>query len=284
MIYEILQYTGTGLTSVPVSYVVFRVVQFRNAIRRGKDMHEFKAHRRRDMYGLHVMSYCDVCNQGPNAWIHSQSKSIVPAKSTESQDSRLRNLERDDIKWRFENDPEWVKVFGEEYDPRTFYPIPQFHNGECGGALDSCPRCNWEADQREAEAKQKRRDREKEMYVSNRKALAKKETEKESNSGAVKAEIGMYESILRDIWLTVDDFDTADEEFEDVENELGMHRNPTVRDTVKNLNAFKRLTFCLRCTERKTNMTRWKRREEVWDTEKKRRQDNERYGPTNYHY
>jgi hypothetical protein len=268
VIFEIIQYTGTGLVSVPVSFVMFRVVQFRNAIRRGKDMHEFKAHTRRDMYGPHVMNYCDVCRQGSKAWIHSQSKSIAPESL--DRDKQLRSLERDDIKWRFENDPEWVKVFGEEYDQKTFYPIPQFHNGECGGALDSCPRCNWEYEQQKVEAEAKRYHRQMEITTGKRDAA-------DSDNKHAEMEIKEYEDFMWTIWNTIHGPDEALSEFQDILDELGMIKRPHVRDNIKKLDVFERLNFCLATPDK-----RWNRREEVWHNEKKKRKDRERYRYDHY--
>jgi hypothetical protein len=255
MLYEAIYYAGTGLVSVPAYLLLFRAVQFRRVTKSGKLPHEFDAHIRKDMHGPHIMRWCDVCQQGAKAWIHevySDSDSVGEMYPS----SKIILLERDDIKWRFANDLEWVKVFGRDYDPKTFQPIPQHHNGECGGPNDSCERCAWEADQKEAD-----------KYIARSDNISVKQAE-------TAEEVAAYEEILNIVWNTVHDVDTAYEEFEDITNELGMLTDAGVRGRVQGLNAWDRLSFCLSTKER---YKRWHRREEIWHNEKKRRRKSTSY-------
>lgn len=266
MILDILSYTGSALMVGPVSYITYRVFQFRNAaVVHGRDRHDFKAHIRRDMYGPHTVNWCDVCKQGRKAWIHHQSHE----EKSLSTEARILELEREEIKWRFENDPGWVKIFGHEYDPKTFDEIPKFHNGECGGPNDSCERCAWEADQREAEKKERRRKQEQALY-------AEKHTTNEKSADLLKQEMRGYLEILRDIWDDLDGFQDAHEEWEDIRNEIGMLKNDRLRRDIKDKEPFKRLAYFFD-ENRKLN---WNRREEIWQDKLKRdRRNYDQYDP-----
>jgi hypothetical protein len=248
-----------------MAYVTFRAMQFRNTIMRGKETHEFKAHIRRDVYGPHTMKWCTVCKQGPKAWIHT------PPSDKDDTKTSLLELETADIKWRFENDPEWVKVFGGEYDPKTFREIPKFHNGECGGPNDSCERCAWEADEAEAKAKEERKRREKMRYADQTYA-------KSSKAKLDQEECNGYEDILWTLWNTCHDPEEAKEEFDDLQDEIGMLKNNQLRQKIKELDVYKRLTWCLATPEKY-----WKRREEAWQNRLKQLRDRDRYSGMDYY-
>lgn len=229
--------------------------------------HVFDAHIRKDI-GT-ITNFCDVCNKYRGNWIHVDQDEVNLIEK--KNERKLLELERADIKWRFSNDPEWVKVFGDEYDPKTFEPIPLFHNGECGGALDSCPRCNWEFNQKDSAEDAKR------YYVDFEKSQKRKQASA-AEARLTEEEAEGYSAILWTLWNTVHDFEEAQEEWEDLRDEIGMLKNDDLRKKVKGREVFERLTFCLAKPEQ-----RWNRREEVWQNELKRRRDNERYRSMDYY-
>lgn len=262
MILEIISYTGPALLVGPVTYITYRAFQFRNTISRGKVMHTFKPHIRRDVYGPHTMNWCDVCKLRKKAWIHypEHDKDDDHPVST---GARIRQLEQAEIKWRFENDPEWVKVFGEEYDPKTFEEIPKFHNGECGGPHDSCERCAWEADQAQL-AKEKDRTAHDKSYYDN-----KRNTQEKANA-LLAAELKGYREILWDLWESTLDKDEVKEEWDELLDEIGMLKNDELRRKIKDLEVFKRLNYLMYDHEER----KWNRREEVWQAKVKRDRSN----------
>lgn len=269
MILDLLSYTGSALAAGPVAYITYRAFQFRNAIVAGKEIHKFKPHIRRDMHGPHTMGWCDVCKQGRRAWVHG-SRSVSDSEEL-STGAKILELERAEIKWRFANDQDWVKIFGEEYDPKTFDEIPKYHNGECGGPHDSCERCAWEADREEDAKKQKRKEQWAEINQ------VEKET-KVSAEQEIARETKEYADVLWTIWNTVHGPDEALSEYRDIADELGMLKNHQVRDRVKKLGIWQRLEFCLASPDK-----HWNRREEHWHNEKKRRKDRDRYRDYDYY-
>lgn len=270
VISEILEYTTTGIVTVPVSYITFRAFQFRNTIQRGKEMHAFTPHIRRDMHmGRVTMKWCDVCRQGRKAWIHTHSSGH--GEEPIGEPNRLHELEREDTKWRFENDPDWVKVFGHEFDPDTFERIPQFHNGECGGPHDSCERCNWEKDQEERKAKAERKKIEAKSYTEKRNS-------QDQRNVKYKESVTHYLNELWTIWNTVHEPADALEAFEELNDDLGMEKNQAVTREVKSNSAWKRINFCI---HHKDADTVWRRRMEAWDVEIRRQQS---YSRSRYDY
>jgi len=188
----------------PFTYMLWRINQFRSAMHRGKVPHLFDPHVRKDMHGAHVTKWCDVCQQGPKAFIHTNRKSSDAAEGNYLDYAELGKLEQDDIRYRFAHDPEWVQVFGHEYDPMTFRLIPQAHNGECGGPHDSCERCNYE------DELAKRKDKEEMAEVR-----AKLAQQDKANADQAKTEAEAYVNILWTLWNTESDPDFAEEDFED---------------------------------------------------------------------
>lgn len=253
--------------------VMWRVYGFKRAIDRGHDRHLFEPHIRRDITGKWETKICDVCRQGPKAWIHKDRPSSDAAEGNYTSSAKILELETDDIKWRFEHDPEWVKVFGEEYDPKTFREIPKFHNGECGGPNDSCERCAWEADQEDER-------REKQHLEWKKEDAAKKRHSEEAERNLMREELKAYEDILWTLWNTCHSPDEALEEFRDLEDEIGMLKNSLLRKKIKSLDVFVQVHWCLRDSGKI-----WKRREEDW--EKRRveleRRRHSRYTPYDYY-
>lgn len=243
----------------PVAYVGWRAEQVLKLRKKGIGYHDFDPHIRRDMHGKHEMNWCDLCYKGRKAWIHDKPPKPELAHEYDRWE-KLRGLETADIKWRFENDPKWVQVFGGDYDPITFQEIPQSHNGECGGPLDSCPRCNWEAEKRDREAEESRKKRQRLEYQN-------RAREKDSVSNLEQEEIRGYEEILWNLWDSYASPEDAKEDFEDLRNEIGMLKSYKVRDAVQNREAWKRLYFCL--VKTKDYASVWVRREEAWRKEKK---------------
>lgn len=248
----------------PFSYLAWRFAQVRKAERKGIDFHTFDAHIRKDYGSPEVMRWCDVCNQGRKALIHIQSPVPVESRTGRFDPNKLRELERVEIRHRFESDPEWVQVFGHEYDPDTFRPIPQFHNGECGGPHDSCERCSWERDQ---------------TNIARTTELRKSKAETDARMSAEKKltleEYKGYQEILWAIWNTLHHPGEAYEEFTDIRSDIGMLKNASLRKDILSSDIFKRLDYCL--ITQKEHPLAWHRREEVWVTEEKRKADRRRY-------
>lgn len=242
---------GADFLLAPIRFPTYALMR-----RKGYTRHKFVAHIRRDI-GT-ITNYCDKCNAHRRNWIHIRPETDGaalddPGSVEASRNIALYTLETEDIKWRFANDPEWVAVFGDEYDPKTGEPIPQFHNGECGGPHDSCERCAWEADQKEAEEKRDMERRNMEYYAEKRNAS---DAEKKLNQ----QEIDGYIDILWTIWNTCHDHLDALDEFEDIQDELGMMKHHVIRDKVRESEPYKRIIHCLNAKE----SVRWKRREEYW--------------------
>lgn len=248
---------GPSFLSGPVrvpTYILMR--------RKGYKKHKFRPHIRKDMHGPEVMNFCDVCNAYKGNWIHlrddeGEIEVRDPEEDAIIRDNKIRSLEAQNIRWRFANDPDWVKVFGEGYDPETGDPIPQFHNGECGGPHDSCERCNWEFDQAEKEAEEKAR-------VEEKKKAEEKAAEKQKVSKLDQEEIDGYESILWTLWNTTHEYKHAKEEWEELLDEIGMLKNDNVRVAVKKLDVFKRLHYILVSVDNGNADKYWRRREETW--------------------
>lgn len=265
MITEFIDYGVATVLVGPLSFILWRINQFRSARRRGKTPHIFEPHIRKDMqYGKRVMKWCDICQQGPKAFIHTNRKSSDAAEGNYLDYKELGKLEQADIRYRFANDPEWVQVFGHEYDPITFLFIPQSHNGECGGPHDSCERCNYEDDLA------KRKDKEEMAEVR-----AKLAQQDKANRKLTAEELKGYESILWDIWNTMPGPEEAHEEFIDIRSDIGMLKNASLRESILALDVFKRLDYCL--IEKKDYPLTWHRREEAWVNQKKRVADRKRY-------
>lgn len=235
---------GADFLLAPIRFPTYALMR-----RKGYKRHEFVAHIRRDI-GT-VTNYCDTCNAHRRNWIHIRPETDGaamddPGSVEAARKVALYTLETEDIKWRFANDPEWVAVFGEEYDRTTGEPIPQFHNGTCGGPHDDCDRCNWEYEQQERKAVNQK-------YFEKRVKNEKEDT-------LFQEELEGYIDILWTIWNTCHDPEDAFDEFEDITDELGMLKNARLRDKVKDSEPYKRLVHCVSDTDHK----RWKRREEYW--------------------
>jgi hypothetical protein len=234
----------------------WRLPAYWHALYKGYHKHEFQGHVRKDI-GT-VMNWCNVCKHREKNWIHPQK--ITDAAELDApvgKPSKLLELETADIKWRFENDAEWVKVFGEEYDPKTFQPIPQFHNGECGGPNDSCERCAWEADQKEAAETQERHKKISEGHKTDKsKTQARADLANE------------YLKLMWTVWNTVHNPDLAQEEWEDIRDDILMEKDSLLRDALKKHDVWKRLDYCLIGT--KEFRKRWKTREDTWHSYQKR--------------
>lgn len=258
MIAELIVYGGGGSLAVPFGYMCMQLRNTRLLIKAGIKAHIFEPYIRRDMHGKHVMKWCDVCGKRANSWIHTNRKSSDAAEGNYLDRTKIFRLEIEETKWRFANDPEWVQVFGHEFDPETFERIPQFHNGECGGALDSCERCNWEYDQKKFTEE-----------AEHRAFLAEKAKEErlfaQEVEETVERTVHTYLVFLWTIWNTVHEVEQATVEFVDLGDEIGLLENDSVRKRIKNSDVFLRLRYCLASDER------WPRREEVWQD--KRRQD-----------
>lgn len=238
----------------------FRVPQYVVTRVSGVERHQFRHHVRKDI-GT-VTNFCDKCNAWKGNWIHFRDDEgeisvYDPDEDATLRESKIRKLEVENTKWRFANDPEWVAVFGSEYDPETFERIPQFHNGECGGPHDSCERCNWEkasADKAEAEAKKKH-------HLEEQKIFVKKENVSEQSSQLLLEELKGYESILWNIWNTAHNLEDAQEEWVDIRDDIGMLKDEALRSKIKRLGIFSRLEYFLRG---EANTHNWSRREEAW--------------------
>lgn len=231
-----------------------RFPAYLNARRKHKP-HEFKRHRREDT--REWINACDTCFHREMNWIHTNRDELDNDNPKKSIEKSILELELDDIKWRFANDPEWVKVFGEEYDPKTFQPIPQFHNGECGGPNDSCERCAWEADQKEAAEAQERHKKISEGHKTDKsKTQARADLANE------------YLKLMWTVWNTVHDPDLAQEEWEDIRDDILMEKDSLLRDALKKHDVWKRLDYCLIGT--KEFRKRWKTREDTWHSYQKR--------------
>jgi hypothetical protein len=263
MITEFIDYGAATVLVGPLSYILWRINQFRSAMRRGKTPHIFEPHIRRDMHGKHAMKWCDVCHQGPKAFIHTNRKSSDAAEGNYLDYKELGKLEQADIRYRFANDPEWVQVFGHEYDPITFLLIPQSHNGECGGPHDSCERCNYE------DEIAKRKDKEEMAEVR-----AKLAQQDKANADQAFAEAETYVGILLTLWNTESDPDFAEEDFEDLNNELGMLKNQIIRINVEKHDAWQRIRYCL---VQENGKSRWPKRERMWAEYQRRQKENRRY-------
>lgn len=254
MIVDILEYVGAVALAAPISRAIVKIFQFRNDVSRGKEIHDFEPKIIRDIHmGRVTTRWCAVCNRSRKAYIHLPERDDpIP---TPSRGVLIQDLEAKDIKWRFENDPEWVQVFGEEYDPKTGYPIPQLHNGECGGPHDSCERCAWEADEAEKVAEEKAR-------AEGKKKAEEKAAEKQKISKLDQEEIDGYESILWTLWNTTHEYKHAKEEWEELLDEIGMMTNDKVRRAVKKSVPFLRITYIMMNFDNPE--TAWRRREEKW--------------------
>ena len=237
---------GPGFLTGPI-----RIPTYLRMRHKGYTKHKFRPHIRKDMHGPEVMNFCDLCNAYKGNWIHLRNDEgeieiYDPNEDAIVLENKIKSLESQDIKWRFDHDPEWVEVFGSEYDRATGERIPQFHNGTCGGPHDDCDRCNWEYDQQERKAVNQK-------YFEKRVKNEKEDT-------LFQEELEGYIDILWTIWNTCHDPEDAFDEFEDITDELGMLKNARLRDKVKDSEPYKRLVHCVSDTDHK----RWKRREEYW--------------------
>jgi hypothetical protein len=249
VILELAEIACATLAGARVSRVVIRSFQLRNDVMRGKQTHEFEAKVVRDIHMGRVKTrFCDVCNRPRKAYIHFPKRDEPVPELTDAVkiQNRIHRLELADVEWRFQNDPEWVKVFGHEYDPETFERIPE-HNGECGGPHDSCPRCAWEADKRDREESRKRQE-------------AKEKSTREDKERR-EQEAKVYIDLLWTIWNTVHSPEDAVEEFSDLEGEIGMLKSDAVRREIKTSDIYPRLDFLF---SSKDYANRWHKREELW--------------------
>lgn len=240
---------GPAFLSAPL-----RIPTYFNKRLRGYERHKFRPHIRKDI-GT-ALNSCDVCWAKKGNWIHfrddeGEIKVYDPEEEAILRDNKIRSLEAQSVRWRFAHDPDWVKIFGDDYDLETGNPIPQFHNGECGGPNDSCERCNWEADQAEKEAEEKAKAQEK------KRAAKKQEVSKLDHE-----EIEAYEDILWTLWNTVHDYKFAKEEWEELLDEIGMLKNDKVRRAVKQTVPFLRINYIM--VNFDNPETAWRRREEKW--------------------
>jgi hypothetical protein len=259
LILEIVSATGPALMGGVSGDVMHRAIQFKRVVRKGVGMHAFEPKVIRDDWRKIQTRWCKTCNFPKRAWIHD----VYSGDELLSLDSRILELEREDVKWRFANDPEWVQVFGHEFDPKTFKRIPQMHNGECGGPHDSCPLCNWEREQKKLELNEKRR-----------KDNALRLADEKHRDHVNRQEVKQFADLLWTLWNTTHDSEYALEEWEDLRDEIGMLASDVTRRAIKDSEIFKRISYVLQADN---PGKQWKRREEVWAGKLRRERESRRY-------